>query len=229
MENIIQTAIQNQEMIIAIIALVMSIIATWLTISLYRKVCTPFKERREQRKYSQETKDLVVNIVRDSNRINNYILGIYRKCIAENRNNSHVPQAEISTAMFNDIVETVLLKVEKRLSLQTSANTTSIPSNEVQQLYASSYDVDEETFYEVSKQPSDQSIFSIAINPQNLNKGIFEVYGEAYGKVQECKDFLEYCCEIEGSGTNLQTIEKGEVVYNGSKWTLVNKLKIRFS
>lgn len=225
MENIIQTAIQNQEMIIAIIALVMGIIATWLTISLYRKVCTPFKERREQRKYSQETKDLVV----DSDQINDYIQRICCKCIEENRNNSHVPQAEISTAMFNDIVETVLLKVEKRLSLQTSASTTSIPSNEVQQLYASSYDVDEETFYEVSKQPSDQSIFSIAIDPLNPNKGIFEVYGEAYGKVQECKDFLEYCCEIEGSGTNLQTIEKGEVVYNGSKWTVVNKLKIRFS
>lgn len=44
MENIIQTAIQNQEMIIAIIALVMSIIATWLTISLYRKFAHHLKK-----------------------------------------------------------------------------------------------------------------------------------------------------------------------------------------
>ena len=96
-------------------------------------------------------------------------------------------------------------------------------------MYATSYNASNETFYEVNRQPSEQTIFEIMISPNNPNKGTFEVFCDAYGMVAECKDFLEYCCEVEGSGTSLQIIETGQVELNVGVWVVTKKLKVRFS
>lgn len=217
----------NWEMAIAIAALIIAIIAVIVTFSLYLKLKWFIMDGCANDSYGQKPRnmrDLIATTVMDSTRINNFI----GKVNGGGRN------IEISTIQFNEIVETVLRKVEKRMAQSVVMHE---PPQQVpptmnvnpMKLYATSYNATNETFYEVNKQPSDQTIFEISVNPQRPNEGCFEVYRNAYEMVAECKDFLEYCCEVEGSGSSLHTVEIGRVTLNAGVWVVTKKLKVRFS
>lgn len=217
----------NWDMTIAIAALIIAIIAVIVAFSLYLKLKWFIMDGCANDNYGKKPRnmrDLIATTVMDSTRINNFI----GKVNGGGRN------IEISTVLFNEIVETVLRKVEKRMAQSVVVHE---PPQQVSptinvnpmKLYATSYNATNETFYEVNKQPSDQTIFEISVNPQNPSDGCFEVYRNAYEMVAECKDFLEYCCEVEGSGTSLHTVEIGKVTLNAGVWVVTKKLKVRFS
>lgn len=226
----------NWELTIAVIALVIAIIAILLAVFFYLKLKWYTTDNSIEDNYGQKPrhiKDLIVAQVVNSTRINNYIMGKYREAIAASRLHSQNSNGEISTMMYNDIVENVVRQVEKRMShsmISQQPNAVMHTANgNAQKMYATSYNASNETFYEVNRQPSEQTIFEITINQNNPNEGKFEVYRNAYEMVAECKDFLEYCCEVEGSGTSLQTIETGQVTLDEDVWVVTKKLKVRFS
>lgn len=226
----------NWELTIAVIALVIAIIAILLAVFFYLKLKWYTTDNSIEDNYGHKPrhiKDLIVAQVVNSSRIDNYIMGKYREAIAASRLHSQNSNGEISTMMYNDIVENVVRQVEKRMSHNTISHQPNAAmhtaNGNAQKLYATSYNASNETFYEVNRQPSEQTIFEITINPNNPNEGKFEVYRNAYEMVAECKDFLEYCCEVEGSGISLQTIETGQVTLNEGVWVVTKKLKVRFS
>lgn len=217
----------NWDMTIAIAALIIAIIAVIVAFSLYLKLKWFIMDGCANDSYGQKPRnmrDLIATTVMESTRIHNFIARV----------NGGSRNGEISTMLFNDIVETVLRKVEKRMTqpvaMQVTPQQVSQTTNaNPMKLYATSYNAANETFYEVNKQPSDQTIFEISVNPHNPNEGSFEVYRNAYEMVAECKDFLEYCCEVEGSGSSLHTVEIGKVTLNAGVWVVAKKLKVRFS
>ena len=205
---------------IAIIAVVIALIAIILAIFLYIKL--------------KQLKNSIDNIVIDSYGINKHFDKKIKKYVSDDVKNRPQPQCQegLSTVMYNDIVDNVIRQVEKRLSQNISVGQSAMQrdtyNSSSQVLYASSYNHSEGTFYEVSKQPTDITIFEITIAPESPNKGFFEVRKEVYERVLECKDFLEYCCEVEGDGSHIETIDKGEVAFNNDVWIVVKKLKVRF-
>ncbi len=227
-------------LIIAITALALAVIALLLAIFFYLKIRSMLYCRGRYNNHRLDNiRDIVVEVVCDSDRIRNFINGIYRENIAQSRNihiNNNQVRTEpgISTEIFNDIVDVVLNKIQKqyRVSQNNSDYNHTLGSTPktmgIQEMYASSFNGDTNTFYEISKQPSDQSIFVISIDPHNSSRGTFEVYHDAYDKVIDCKDFLEYCCEVTGTGTNIETMQYGEVELSSGKWIVTTKLKIKF-
>jgi len=223
----------NWELIIAIAALVVAVIAVILAVIFYLKIKWYVADGCIEDNYGRKPnniKELIVAAVTNSSRVDNYIMGKYRESIAASRNNHSQPEGGISTAMFNDIVENAARLAMKKLSSSSTYPTTTVRSNNgtKQVLYASSYNQTEGTFYEIGSMPSDQTIFEIILNPNNPNEGSFEVYNAAHEKVLGCKDFLEYCCEVEGNGMHLQTISSGVVKCRGGVWIVESKLKIKF-
>lgn len=230
----------NWELTIAIIALVIAVLAILVAVFLYLKLNFFIKDERIIDEYANmygkkpsSMKDLIVAAVVTSSRLDRHIMGKYRQSIAQSQKYQN-SNNEISTSMYNEIVENVVRQVEKRMSNNTLTPRSyykkdPTAANTMQVLYATSYNADNGTFYEVTRQPSEQTVFEIAVNPDKPYEGCLEVYRNAYPMVAECKDFLEYCCEIVGSGTNLQTIERGKVELNGGIWIVKNKLKVRFN
>lgn len=223
----------DKAMLLAIIAIVIAVIAILLAVFFYLKIKLYLTDDEITDNYVQRPKrfrDLIVASVVDSSRVKDYFYGVCREFSAKSRNGIKQADEGISTAMYNDIVENVVRQVRKQMSLgSTPSSAATRPCNSTKQvLYASSYNQVESTFYEVGSQPSDLTIFEITLNPSNSNEGTFEVYHAAYDKVVGCKDFLEFCCEVEGSGNNLQTITSGMVICRGGVWSVENKLKIRF-
>ncbi len=94
-------------------------------------------------------------------------------------------------------------------------------------LYASAAK-DATSFYEIRQEPFDDTIFRIAIDPKNSNKGTFEVCDLATSKVLGCKDHLEGCCTYEGDGQKIQTVTKGEVSHSSGEWLITKPLHIKF-
>ena len=226
----------NWTLIIACLALVVALFAVVIALLFYLKVNSYIFDchiRDDHDKKPRDIKALIDAAVTDSPRISNYIMGKYREAIHTSKNRTSSNGEMISTEMYNDIVANVIRQVEKRMGLKNSSLNNvpaEHPSNTpTQKLYATSYDVANDTFYEVNSQPSEQTIFEIIVSGQNPNEGIFEVYPNAQEKVAQCKDFLEYCCEIEGAGTNMQTITAGKVARRADKWVVTSKLKIRFN
>ena len=224
----------NWELIIAIAALIIAVIAVILVVLLYLKIKRYIADGCIEGNYGRKPhniKELIVAAVTNSSHVDNYIMGKYRECIVASRNNHSQPEGGLSTTMYNDIVENAARLVMKKLSLGGATYpTTAVRSSQgtKQVLYASSYNQSEGTFYEIGSMPSDQTIFEIIINSNNPNEGSFEVYNAAYEKVLGCKDFLEYCCEVEGNGMHLQTISSGVVKCRGGVWIVESKLKIKF-
>jgi len=226
----------NWELTIAVIALVIAVVAVLLAVFFYLKLKKYTTDNSIEDNYGQKPqniRDFIVAVVVNSSRINNYILGKYREAIAASRHHSQNSNGGISTVMYNDIVENVMRQVEKRMSHNAISHLPNAvihtANGNAQKLYATSYNASNETFYEVNRQPSERTVFEITTNPNNPNEGKFEVFRNAYEMVTECKDFLEYCCEVEGSGTSLQTIETGQVSLNADVWVVTKKLKVRFS
>ena len=211
------TSNATSPMEIALIALAVAFIAVIIAIVLCVRLRKLHKSIEEQ--------------VIDSWSVGKHIEMICKKCIDANGNAQR--HLELSTDMYNDIVDNVIRQVERRISKHTIVEQITLPNHHLsiqkQTLYASSYNQSKGTFYEVSSQASEQTIFEIIISPDNPNEGVFEVYSEAYEKVVECKDFLEVCCDVEGNGQDLQTLEKGCVDFGGGMWSVTKKLKVRFS
>lgn len=226
----------NWTLIIACLALVVALFAVVIALLFYFKVKSFIFDCNIRDNYDRKPQDirtLIEAAVTDSPSISNYIMGKYREAIHANKNRPSSNGEMISTEMYNDIIANVISQVEKRMGLKNcslnNAHAQHSTNASTQKLYATSYDAANETFYEVNRQPSEQTIFEIILNAQNPNEGLFEVYPNAQEKVAECKDFLEYCCDVEGSGTTMQTIAVGKVTRRSDKWVVASKLKIRFN
>lgn len=226
----------NWTLIIACFALAMALFAIVIALLFHLKVKSYIFDcniRDDHDRKPQDIEALIDAAVTYSPRIERYIMGKYREAFHTTKNRMSSNGEVISTEMYNDIVANVVNQVEKRMGMK-NCSINNIPSQHstnvsTQKLYATSYDAAKDTFYEVNSQPSEQTIFEIVMSGHNQNEGSFEVYSNATEKVAECKDFLEYCCEIEGAGTNMQTIAAGKVTRRADKWVVTSKLKIRFN
>lgn len=95
--------------------------------------------------------------------------------------------------------------------------------------YAEAYDTDNKTFYEVTTSPSADTIYEFKIEEDNPSKGTFQVFGKSIAKVLECRDFIEGCCDVSGSGNHdIVTINAGQLYMDGYIWRVEKKLAIRF-
>lgn len=223
------------ELIFAIIALCIALVAIIIMVVCYLKLkryANSLHDNFGQK--PQNVKDVIVSTVVNSTRLENYIRGIYRDCIDANANRTQPTSIKISSAAYNEIVNSAAQKAYEIMSRNTSTRVYSAPGQrEVpdvsKKLYASAYNASDDSFYEVNTQTSDQTIFEIDVNSFNTNEGYLTVFSGAYAKVAECKDFLEYCCEVEGSGTSLQILEKGKVVLSTKGWKVTKKIRIRFN
>lgn len=95
-------------------------------------------------------------------------------------------------------------------------------------LYASAYNAEKRAFYKIGKAPFDGVIYEIAVDADDLSKGTLNVYPGAFDTVVQCRDFLDFCCETSGSGSNIETQEPGTVINSNGNWQIENKLKVKF-
>ena len=173
-------------------------------------------------------RDDIVRTVTKSNRIRNYILELVRMTEPEK-------QRDLTSDEIDRIVHIVVDRVQSSQMKKTDIADEKIASDESapvqidnEILYASSCDVSG-VFYNVKESPFENAIFVLHVAPDGLS-GLFEIYSNAYEKVTECRDYLLEACEIAGSGNTIVTEKQGVAAVNDDgKWSVMEKLKIRFS
>ncbi|KAA6303650.1 MAG: hypothetical protein EZS26_000201 [Candidatus Ordinivivax streblomastigis] len=102
--------------------------------------------------------------------------------------------------------------------------------SEMLPLYASAANQDDCTFYKVTADPDEDTIFLLTLTDADANKALFEVYPSACSKVLKRQNFLETACEVQNLGSQKVTVEeKGEAQkQEDSKWKIVQPAKIKF-
>ncbi len=92
-------------------------------------------------------------------------------------------------------------------------------------LYASSADINNNSFYKVTPHSDDDSIYKLLVNGDNAQ---FFVYEGAFGKVIEVPDFLECACDVQRLGSQFVITKEfgvAEKDANGS-WIIKSKAKV---
>lgn len=225
--------------ILAIVAAVIAVAAIVIALISTTKLKDYLSDSESKHGFGSRNGDIreeIIDVVQHSMRI--------QQALTTNQTpvKTIIQKAELSTENFNAIIDTVLLALEEKLSMNSSQSDSETPVASVEEQvtnaeaerpvytykYATSYDVKKKTFYKVEERPSEDTIYELAIDSKSENTGLFTIYKHAYKKVNECQDFLEGACDVSGAGVNIQIIEKGSVSLDEGKWTVEKPLEMKF-
>ena len=92
-------------------------------------------------------------------------------------------------------------------------------------LYANAINLDDETFFNVSEQPGDMSVFELKL--LNNYSATFKIYSEAEKRVIDRPNYLTGCEKEVIGNQALEIIRIGEAHKSGGKWIIDKPLKIR--
>lgn len=219
-----------------IIAIVIGIIAIVLAVHLNGKL----RSRLDNMLDKDELREFFVLSVKTDERITREIKEIAREVVPT------PTKAEMSTDIFNAIVDTVMVGVESKLEKMKAETPAPAPAVEFKAVktptyitpeiekkkvinkYASAYDVEKKTFYKVEDRPSEETVFEFAIDGENENSGTMTVYKHAYDKVGKVRDFLDGACNVSGSGVNIQIEKEGIISFEGGKWRVEQPMEVKF-
>lgn len=130
----------------------------------------------------------------------------------------------------DNVLKRIRLSEQENSKLQVNKdnqNISKVSKEEGNYLYASSADSDKRSFFKVTEQPDEDTIYKLMVSD---NRAQFRIYSEANSKVLKAPDFLECACEIQKTGKEMVvTQEQGiaEKQADGS-WIIINKAKIKF-
>lgn len=129
---------------------------------------------------------------------------------------------------FDVIVDRVLvcIQLDKKEAEAIPELPVAPPTSEVL-LYASSADSDRNSFFKVTPQPDEDTIYQLTVTG---DKSQFVIYNGAVGKVIKANDFLECACEVQKMGSqSVVTKEPGIAEKQGDgTWKITSKAKIKF-
>lgn len=98
-------------------------------------------------------------------------------------------------------------------------------------LYASCVNESDNTFYEVTTAPKNDTIYLLMVDKENLAS--FQVYEKMFDKVKEEQDHLKEGCDVEnlttGSISSMQTKVMGQAArQDDGKWKVTKKANVIF-
>ena len=207
-------------MIIACIAIILSLLSIALNIIFYQKVKTYLTDKRTDCGLDNNgnIRDEIIAVVLGSSHIKEWLPK--PQIIQETIQTSN----EISTETFNFIVDTVLSVVNKS---HPKEEVTSHYDENVGKKYAEAYDSNTGSFYSIDKYPKDTTVYELSIDDA-IGEGTFTLCKSAYRMVSECRDYLEGASEVSGTGVSVRIMSVGKISLENGKYIVTKPLEIRF-
>lgn len=95
-------------------------------------------------------------------------------------------------------------------------------------LYASSYNKEKKTFYEISPVTTENTIYVMSFMTESDSEAELNIFSGAKEIIMACRDYLEICCDTIGHGNELKVEKPGLVVLENGKWSIKKKVMVKF-
>lgn len=211
-------------------------------LSLFMVVYLGFNILRIRNRLESESfKDYIIDrVIMDSYKNKGRIFNLINGQVQKSNYQSLVSESNLESLVkksidknIDVIVDRVLVciqlnKKEEGAILDTqSDNISTPPQSNISYLYASSADRDRNTFFKITPQPDEDTIYQLTVSGERSK---FSIYEGAFSKVLKAPDFLECACEVQKTGSQRVTTKgygTAEKQADGA-WRITSKATIKF-